>query len=129
MSFAASVRSVAPWFAIVALVLVMAVMVLRRSGYFSDAVILHQGPAALAGANPEEGRKLKIITLLPKDGIAAIFDPTFVNAEEASSQLAPDDLVIGVSIGGEHRAYGVAFLSSHEVVNDTLGGRPITVTW
>lgn len=129
MSFGASVRSVAPWFAIVALVLVMAVMVLRRSGYFSDAVILHQGPAALAGANPEEGRKLKIITLLPKDGIAAIFDPTFVNAEEASSQLAPDDLVIGVSIGGEHRAYGVAFLSSHEVVNDTLGGRPITVTW
>ena len=129
MSFGASVRSVAPWFAIVALVLVMAVMVLRRSGYFSDAVILHQGPAALAGANPEEGRKLKIITLLPKDGIAAIFDSTFVNAEEASSQLAPDDLVIGVSIGGEHRAYGVAFLSSHEVVNDTLGGRPITVTW
>ncbi len=129
MSFGASVRSVAPWFAIVALVLVMAVMVLRRSGYFSDAVILHQGPAALAGANPEEGRKLKIITLLPKDGIAAIFNPTFVNAEEASSQLAPDDLVIGVSIGGEHRAYGVAFLSSHEVVNDTLGGRPITVTW
>lgn len=129
MSFGASVRGVAPWFAIVALVLVMAVMVLRRSGYFSDAVILHQGPAALAGANPEEGRKLKIITLLPKDGIAAIFNPTFVSAEEASSQLAPDDLVIGVSIGGEHRAYGVAFLSSHEVVNDTLGGRPITVTW
>lgn len=129
MSLGTSVRSVAPWFAIAALVLVLAVMVLRRTGYFSDAVILQQGPAALAGANPEEGRTLEIITLLPKDAIAAIFDPTFVSAEEANSQLAPDDLVIGVSINGEHRAYGVAFLSSHEVVNDTLGGRPITVTW
>ena len=130
MSFGASVRSVAPWFAIVALVLVMAVMVLRRSGYFSDAVILHQGPAALAGANPEEGRKLKIITLLPKDGIAAIFDPRFITAEQASeSQLRPGDQVMGVSINGEHRAYGTAFLSSREIVNDTVGGRPIAVTW
>ena len=128
MSFAASVRSVAPWFAIVALVLVMAVMVLRRSGYFSDAVILHQGPAALAGANPEEGRKLKIITLLPKDGIAAIFDPTFVNAEDASSQLAPDALVIGSSHGGQHPSHGAAFLRTHDVANDTPAGPPTGAT-
>jgi len=37
--------------------------------------------------------------------------------------------VIGVEIGGEARAYGTAFLSGHEVVNDVVGGRPIAVTW
>ena len=36
---------------------------------------------------------------------------------------------MGVSINGEHRAYGTAFLSSREIVNDTVGGRPIAVTW
>ena len=37
--------------------------------------------------------------------------------------------VIGVSINGDHRAYSTAQLSSHEVVNDTVGGLPIVVTW
>ena len=37
--------------------------------------------------------------------------------------------MIGVSIDGEHRAYGAAFLSGHEIVNDMLGGRAIAVTW
>ena len=37
--------------------------------------------------------------------------------------------VIGVSIGGESVAYSVAYLSSREIVNDTVGGKPIVVTW
>ena len=54
---------------------------------------------------------------------------SFIDAEAADDQLDPRDLVIGVSVDGEHHAYGVAYLSSHEVVNDVLGGRPIAVTW
>ncbi|MXX20066.1 MAG: DUF3179 domain-containing protein, partial [Dehalococcoidia bacterium] len=72
---------------------------------------------------------LEIVTLLPPDAIPAIDNPRFVTAEEADRQLALSDLVIGVSIDGEHRAYGAAFLSAHEIVNDTLGGRAIAVTW
>ena len=74
-------------------------------------------------------RELKIITLLPKDAIPAIFDPEFIDAAAADGQLDPRDLVIGVSINGEHHAYGVAYLSGREVVNDVVGGRPIAVTW
>ncbi|MBM3140708.1 MAG: DUF3179 domain-containing protein [Chloroflexi bacterium] len=70
-----------------------------------------------------------MVTLLPKDAIAAIFEPRFVTAERADRFFAPADLVIGVEIGGEARAYGTAFLSGHEVVNDVVGGRPIAVTW
>ena len=72
---------------------------------------------------------LEIITLLPKDGIPAIFDPEFVSADEAVGFLRDDDQVMGVVINGDARAYGTAFLSSREVVNDTVGGRAITVTW
>ena len=74
-------------------------------------------------------REFRIVTLLPKDAIAAIFDPSFVDAAVADRWFRPDDQVLGVSINGEHRAYGTAFLSSREVVNDTVGGRPIMVTW
>ena len=71
----------------------------------------------------------QIVTLLPPDAIPAINDPRLISAEEADEQLRLTDLVIGVSIDGEHRAYGAAFLSGHEIVNDMLGGRAIAVTW
>ncbi len=89
---------------------------------------------AATPAEPEEPREpgdpdLEIVTLLPPDAIPAIDNPRFVTAEDADRQLTLSDLVIGVSIDGEHRAYGAAFLSAHEIVNDTLGGRAIAVTW
>jgi hypothetical protein len=43
--------------------------------------------------------------------------------------LVSNDLVIGVSINGEHRAYPMHILDVHEIVNDTLGGVPIVITW
>ncbi len=64
---------------------------------------------------------------LPPDSIRPIYSPTIVSPEEAD--IAPDDLVIGVSIGGESRAYPVAPLVFREMVNDELGGVPILVTF
>ena len=91
-------------------------------------------PTATTAATPgepgeEEESEFQIVTLLLPDAIPAIDDPRVISAEAASEQLRPADLVIGVSIDGEHRAYGAAFLSGHEIVNDTLGGRAIAVTW
>ena len=73
--------------------------------------------------------ELKIVTLLPRDAIPAIFDPKFVTGDEAAKQMRPSDRIIGLSINGDHRAYSTAHLSSHEVVNDTVGGVPVAVTW
>ncbi len=64
----------------------------------------------------------------PKDGIPAILKPEFVQAAEADF-LAPEDQVIGVEVEGQARAYPVAILNWHEVVNDTLSGTPIVVTF
>ena len=77
----------------------------------------------------ENGRRYEIKTVLSKDAIPAIFSPNFFTPEEAVNQYRDTDPVIGVSIGGEHRAYNVAYLSGHEIVNDVVGGKPIAVTW
>lgn len=71
----------------------------------------------------------QIITLLPPDAIPAIDDPTFLTAAEAAEFYEADELVIGVVFNGEARAYSVPHLSSHEIVNDTVGGVKIAVTW
>jgi hypothetical protein len=52
-----------------------------------------------------------------------------VGAGEAS--LRDTDMVLGIALGGQARAYPVSLMwgPEHEVVNDTLGGRPIATTW
>ena len=74
-------------------------------------------------------RMLEIHSILPRDAIPAIDNPVFITAEEASQNLVDRDLVIGLSFNGEHKAYSTAFLSSREVVNDVIGGKPVAVTW
>ena len=69
------------------------------------------------------------MTLLPPDAIPAILSPEFIDAEEAGEQLEDDSLVLGLSIAGDHRAYSLPTLSQYEIVNDTVGGQPVAVTW
>ncbi|CAB5094065.1 FIG01073555: hypothetical protein [Olavius algarvensis associated proteobacterium Delta 3] len=64
----------------------------------------------------------------PKDGIPAILDPRIVDLGDAGF-MYPDDPVIGVVINGQARAYPVKILNWHEVVNDTIEGVPIAVTF
>ena len=65
--------------------------------------------------------------LLPYDGIAPVYNPEFVPATE--SPLEPDELVMGVSINGESKAYPVSVLRFREMVDDELAGWPILVSW
>ncbi len=64
----------------------------------------------------------------PKDGIPALTDPDVLPAGEAG-HVSPDDRVIGVQFNGEARGYPISILTWHEAVNDTLGGRPLVVTY
>ena len=73
---------------------------------------------------------MDIVTLLPFDGIPAIDNPEFFPDIEAANENYNDgELVLGVEIDGDARAYSVPLLSSHEIVNDVVGGKPIAVTW
>jgi hypothetical protein len=40
-----------------------------------------------------------------------------------------DDLILGVTVAGSARAYPLAILNWHELVNDTLGGQPILISF
>lgn len=72
---------------------------------------------------------LEIVTLLPRDGIPAIDNPNFLSVAEADEVYDPDELILGVSFNDEARAYSVPLLSNHEIVNDTVGGVKLAVTW
>lgn len=65
------------------------------------------------------------------DDIPAIFaeDALFVDAETGSQEWLDEELVIGVELNGDARAYPVRLLSNHEIVNDTVGGEPVVITW
>ncbi len=64
----------------------------------------------------------------PKDGIPALTNPDYVTAKKASF-LKKDDRVIGLVVNGDARAYPLKIMSWHELVNDTVGGQPILVSW
>ena len=94
----------------------------------SQEVTLTQ-PRTAGGASGGAALNLQIITVLGKDGIPSIDNPEFVAGGEANSQIQANERVLGVSINGDHRAYSLNMLSRHEIVNDTVGGVPIAVTW
>ena len=82
-----------------------------------------------AGNGGDSVVSLDIITVLGKDGIPSIDNPRFVGPGEADQQMQSFETVLGVSINGDHRAYPLNMLSRHEIVNDTVGGVPVAVTW
>ncbi len=64
----------------------------------------------------------------PKDGIPAIDDPTFKPVVEIDD-IKDTEPVIGLTINGETKAYPLRILMWHEIVNDELGGVPVSVTF
>lgn len=68
-----------------------------------------------------------IYSAVPRDSIPPIYDPEVVESEKAD--LREDDLVMGVALDGEARAYPVSIMRFREMVNDRLGDQPILVSW
>jgi hypothetical protein len=64
----------------------------------------------------------------PKDGIPSVDNPKFVPVA-AEKELTDTDPVIGLIINGEAKAYPLRILIWHEIVNDTIGGVPVSVTF
>ncbi len=55
-------------------------------------------------------------------------NPKLVSAKEAD-YLLPDDLVFGVSINGDTRAYPLRIMGWHEMFNETIGGVPVALAY
>ncbi|HSG84839.1 MAG TPA: DUF3179 domain-containing (seleno)protein [Candidatus Limnocylindrales bacterium] len=65
----------------------------------------------------------------PPDGIPSIDDPRFESVDAAATWLTERSPVIALEIAGDARAYPLAILLYHEIVNDTVGGRSVVVTF
>jgi hypothetical protein len=65
----------------------------------------------------------------PKDGIPAIDRPQFIAPAKAVRWLDRREPVIVFEHRGDARAYPLQILMFHEIVNDTVGGLPVAVTF
>jgi len=61
----------------------------------------------------------------------AIQDAKFIAADKVTKQVTDQELVLGLVINGEAKAYPINMLCgpSREIINDTLGGKAIAATW
>lgn len=64
----------------------------------------------------------------PRDGIPSIDAPRFVTTL-GNTDLGDVDRVLGLVVGGEARAYPIAIMNWHEVVNDRIAGQAVAITY
>ena len=65
----------------------------------------------------------------PRDAIPAIFSPTYLSIAEASELYEPQIPLVQVRLGDDARGFPLGILIWHEIVNDTINGRPVAVTF
>ncbi len=67
----------------------------------------------------------EVIKVLERNEIPAVYDPQFTRED----YLEPEDEVIGLTLGGEARAYPISIMNWHEVVNDLVADVPVAITY
>jgi len=65
---------------------------------------------------------------VPVDGIPSLDNPQHIEAKNAT-YLKESDLVFGVSINGDVRAYPLRIMGWHEMFNETIGGVPVALAY
>ncbi|MFQ5823726.1 MAG: DUF3179 domain-containing protein [bacterium] len=82
---------------------------------------------------PDSGWNIPINEIIsggvPKDGIPSLFNPLTIPADQAN-YLSDEDLVVGIVVNGQPRAYPHTILDWHEVVNEDFPtDNPITISY
>lgn len=105
----------------------------RRSGLIRllvpamfAAVLLTPQIGTSQGQSQRQFRPSRVIPPQP-----AIKDASVIKADEVRGQVSGGELVLGVVINGEARAYPINMLTGpmREIINDSLGDHPIAATW
>ena len=71
----------------------------------------------------------ELIDVLAPETVPAIDRPAFETPLEAAAHLQPEVPVAVLEVAGDARAYPLAILVWHEIVNDSVGGAPVAVTY
>ena len=64
-----------------------------------------------------------------RDGIPPIDSPRFISLKELGNRIPKGEPVLGLTLNGDARAYPLRVLMWHEIVNDVVGGEPVTITY
>ncbi len=65
----------------------------------------------------------------PKDGIPSIDNPQFVSVAEADEWIQDNELVLAIIYKGVKKVYPLQIMVWHEIVNDTIAGDPLLITY
>ena len=90
---------------------------------------LQGGAEPLTAENPPSAESFHPVRAVARPPIVADF--RIATAAEAAQTIEDDEMVLGVEIDGESRAYPINMMTGpmREVFNDELAGRPIAATW
>ncbi|MDQ6986362.1 MAG: DUF3179 domain-containing protein [Mariprofundaceae bacterium] len=65
----------------------------------------------------------------PKDGIPALTRPAIESAAQANRWLDDSDMILGIEMNKQSRAYPLRILNWHEIANDRIAGKKIVITY
>jgi hypothetical protein len=122
LNFALAVRHAGPWVAGVCAVVVLLLAVRLWKVMRIGSRIVLVGLLLLATA----GAVLTHVNIFEKM-FHPYGSPAFAGPDEV--KVDPDDKVLSVRFGREARAYPIRTMGYHHIVNDTVGGVPIAVTY
>lgn len=102
-----------------------------HSGPLAGVVLAEQADSSrnsFALVDPLVPRE-KLVVGGGRNDVRSVDSPSFSDAREASRWVSPSMLVLGVRVGEESRAYPERVLDYHQVVNDSLSGEPVLISW
>jgi hypothetical protein len=121
---------------IIIIAILIIIFVLPRGNLFTNIISSSFFPSPqtiTASVDTEEKHIVPLDQIVnggpPPDGIPSIDNPKFISVQEADKSLQDSDLVLGLGIKGDIRAYPLQILVWHEIVNDNVGGAPVAVTY
>jgi len=99
---------------------------------FQSQLFANIDPAFTSFLYPQVKHEIRIEEIVwggvQKDGIPALTNPDFIDASEAE-YLNDSDLIFGVEINGDIRAYPYRIMDWHEMFNDVIGGIPVSLAY
>jgi len=129
------------WVLLLALLLTIAIAAFALWGPMRGEKLIGDGrdPATYGFdlSNLSVPKELLVGSGNPRDFLRSLDGPTVIdgseiaprNAQERQKYAVSADRVIGITVNGFSRAYPLRLMNVHEVVNDTLGGVAIAVTY
>jgi hypothetical protein len=104
---------------------------MRASSFTATALLLSLALAGCASSQSTVQPTAPATTKnqpAPAEALPPLDHAPLIRAKTATHMM-PDELILGVELGGDARAYPLRFLEGHGVSNDTINGIPVALAY